>query len=126
MEISKTSTGFLEPVILSDIKLKLLSRVRHNEIVENIGAYLPGARNQPQLPQASGSQKRKVPLDMHTSTPATKKQSTQPCCSKSLQNNTLPVDMADDLYTSVINSTFSHESGYCSFESQNSQSMNSA
>lgn len=125
MEISKTSTGFLEPVVLSDIKLKLLSRVRHNKIVENIGAYLPGARNQPHLSQASGSQKRKVPLDMHTSTPATKKQTMQPCSSKSLQKISLPVDMVDDLYTSMTNSTFSHESGYCSFESQNSRIINS-
>ena len=126
MEIKKVSTGFLEPVLPSDIKLKLLSHVRHNEIVENIGAYLPGAINQRQLPQTSGSHKRKVPMDMQTSTPAIKKQTIQPSCSKSSQNESLHVAIADDSFTSMTNSTFSKDSGCCSFETQNSQSMDSA
>lgn len=102
MAISIVDTGRIEPVPLSNIKIERLPRVRHNEIVENIGANLPGAINQLQLPQTSGSQKRKIPLDIYTSTPATKKQILQ--TSLSSQNDSL----AD-------------ESGYCSFE--NSQSL---
>lgn len=103
MEVQNVSTQNIEPAKLSDIKMKLLSRVRHNKIVENIGSYLPGAINQLQLPQNSGTQKRKKPIDMHTSTPATKKQILQ----------ILP--------SSSHNDSLGDESGYCSFD--NSQSL---
>lgn len=77
--------------------MKLLSRVRHNEIVENIGAYLPG-----------GSLKRKL-LEMKTSTPATKKKTK---CSISSQNDSL----SGEFFNTMANSTF-QESGYSSFSS---------
>ncbi|CAO1433950.1 unnamed protein product [Diamesa serratosioi] len=121
LEIKKDSTGFLEPVLASDIKIKILSHVRHNEMVENIGAYLPGTMNKPLL---SVSHKRKLPIDVRTSTPASKKQTMQPSCSSTpSQNNSTSVNVADDLFTSMTNSTFSQESGYSSFATQNSQSM---
>ncbi|CAO1442646.1 unnamed protein product [Diamesa tonsa] len=102
LEVQNVSTQNIEPAKLSDIKMKLLSRVRHNKIVENIGSYLPGAINQLQLPQNSVSQKRKKPIDMHTSTPATKKQILQ-------------------IPSSSHNDSLGDESGYCSFD--NSQSL---
>lgn len=123
MEIKKVSTGFLEPVLSSDIKIKVLSHVRHNEIVENIGAYLPSTIERLPLPKTSVSHKRKVSFDMCTSTPSIKKQAMQPCTSFSSQNISLPNNMADELFTSLTNSTITNESGYCSFETQNSQSM---
>lgn len=77
--------------------MKLISRVRHNEIVENIGAYLPG-----------GSLKRKLP-EMQTSTPATKKKTK---CKISSRNDSL----SSEFFNASSNSTF-QESGYCSFSS---------